>query len=150
MKKIYPFVLLGIIILLGGYILLTPSDEAIINRDRNQSFDINIDSLTYQLPDYSKICLPETRYDCSSNGCTRNKPSVFVLYDENINKVYRCDHFSCDGYNVTKDVSGVYTNLTPTPSNGSLIKLTEENKYVETASLGLDFFIYSGSCTNKK
>jgi hypothetical protein len=74
---------------------------------------------------------------------------VFVLYDEDANKVYRCDYKPCDGYNISKDVSGLYTNLTPIIPNGSLVKLSEDNEYVEIISGGLDFIIYRGQCANK-
>ncbi len=117
---------------------------------QNIKFDLNLNSLSYQLPDYTKICTPESRYDCSENNCKQNKPSVFVLYDENLNKVYRCDTQPCDNYTVLKEVSGLYTNLTPIKPNGSLVKITNDNKYVETVSIGLDFIIYRGKCTDKK
>ena len=150
--------LIGIIVLVGGYFLFTQKNNVVTNTNQSnnvttnnsQSFDLDINSLTYQLPEYSKICLPDSRFDCSSGGCERNKPSVFVLYNENASKVYRCDKNPCDGYDVNKEVSGAYTNLTPVTPNGSLYKLSDDNKYVETVSIGLDFIIYNGSCTNKK
>lgn len=116
----------------------------------NQEFDLNINALTYQLPDYTKICLPESRYDCSTKECIKNKPIVFILYDEYTNKVYRCDKNPCDQYDVSKETSGLYTNLTPIIPNGSLIKLSNDNKYTEIVSIGLDFIIYMGQCNNKK
>jgi len=158
MKKIYFVCLIAIIILLGGYIILTKNNNQANttvstqkeSTSQDQKFDLNINTLSYQLPAYTKICLPESRYDCSSDGCQKGKPVVFVLYDENANKVYRCDKKPCDGYDVSKDVSGLYANLTPITPNGSLVKLSEDNKYVETVSMGLDFIIYRGQCTDKK
>ena len=150
--------MIAIIILLGGYIILTKNNNQANttvstqkeSTSQDQKFDLNINTLSYQLPAYTKICLPESRYDCSSDGCQKGKPVVFVLYDENANKVYRCDKKPCDGYDVSKDVSGLYTNLTPITPNGSLVKLSEDNEYVETVSMGLDFIIYRGQCTDKK
>lgn len=113
------------------------------------SFDLNVNTLSYQLPSYTKLCTPKSRYNCSAEGCEKGKPVVFVLYDENANKVYRCDNKPCDGYDVTEDISGLYTNLTPVAPNGSLVKLSTDNEYVETVSMGLDFIIYRGSCTDK-
>lgn len=158
MKNTNLIVLIGIIISVGGYFLFTKKNNVITNNNlpnqvitnNSQSFDLDINSLTYQLPEYSKICLPDSRFDCSSSGCERNKPSVFVLYDESASKVYRCDNRPCDGYSVSKEVSGQFTNLTPVTPNGSLYKLSDDNKYVETVSIGLDFIIYNGSCTDKK
>lgn len=158
MKNTNLIVIIGIIILVGGYFLFTQKNDAITNTNQSnkvitnndQSFDLDINSLTYQLPEYSKICIPESADVCLSSGCTGDKPSVFVLYDENASKVYRCDNKPCDGYDVSKEVSGQYINLTPVTPNGSLYKLSDDNKYVETVSLGLDFIIYRGTCTNKK
>lgn len=155
MKNIYFICLVVIIVLLGGYILLTKSDKTDTtvtngNQSQNQKFDLNVNDLTYQLPNYTKICLPVTRFDCSSDNCKNAKPVVFVLYDENANKVYRCDKNPCDGFDVSKEVSGLYTNLTPITPNGSLVKLSNDNEYIETVSLGLDSIIYRGTCTDKK
>jgi hypothetical protein len=153
MKNANLIIIIGVVVLIGGYLLFTQKNEVGTNKittNNNQSFDLDINSLTYQLPEYSKICLPESRFDCSSGGCERNQPTVFVLYDEDVSKVYRCGNSPCDSYDVTKEVSGLYTNLTPVTPNGSLWKLSEDNQYVETVSIGLGFIIYNGSCTNKK
>ena len=158
MKKIYFVCLIVIIVLLGGYIVLNQNNNQTNTTvstqkeslSQDQKFDLNINALSYQLPAYTKICLPESRYDCSSGGCQKGKPVVFVLYDENANKVYRCDKQPCDGYDVSKEVSGLYTNLTPITPNGSLVKLSDDNEYVENVSMGLDFIIYRGKCTDKK
>jgi len=114
----------------------------------DDSFDLNINSLSYQLPSYTKICLPKSRYNCYSDGCKKTKPAVFVLYDDNLSKVYRCDSQPCDGYDVKKDVSGEYINLTPLIPGSSSVKFSSGNEYVETVSLGLDFIIYRGICTD--
>jgi len=121
--------------------------------EKNQKsldFDLNLSLLSYTLPEYTKICLPNLRYDCSSNACIQNKPSVFILYDENSNTVYRCDNNPCDGYEVYKNISGLYTNLTSQNPTGAIWKISVDNQYVETVSLGLDFIIYRGQCQEKK
>lgn len=74
---------------------------------------------------------------------------MFVLYDEISNRVYRCDKNPCDGYEVSKEVSGFYTNLVAVTPNGSFVKYSEENEYVEMVSLGLDAIIYRGTCKEK-
>lgn len=120
-----------------------------INKEQIQSFDTNLNKLTYQLPTYSKICIPDSKYTCTNEGCIIGKPSVFVLYDKNLKKVYRCDKNPCDGYDVSEEISGEYINLNSTIPNGSIVKISNDGDYVETVSLGLDFISYRGKCTNK-
>lgn len=147
--------LIGALTLAGCSTL--PQKENKINTDdqtqktisEDYNFDLNLNALSYQLPSYTKICTPKSRYNCSDDGCEKAKPVVFVLYDQNANKVYRCDNKPCDGYSVTEDFSGLYTNLTPVVPNGSLVKLSTDNEYVETVTLGLDSIIYRGTCTDK-
>lgn len=156
MKKYTLFAgLIGILLLSGCTTLTGNNDQtntAVTKEVNSQDykFDLNINSLSYQLPSYTKICTPETRYDCSTDGCKKSKPVVFVLYDENANKVYRCDKQPCDEYDVSRNISGLYTNLTPLTPNGSLVKLSEDNQYVETVSIGLDFIVSRGQCNDKK
>lgn len=156
MKKLHFICLLAGIILLSGCTTLTKNSnqpnvtEKTENNTQDIKSDLNLNSLTYQLPVYTKICVPEFRYDCSTDNCEQKKPVVFILYDENTNKVYRCDKQPCDGYDVLKEISGLYINLTSITPNGSLIKLSDNNEYVEIVSLGLDFIIYRGKCTDKK
>lgn len=150
------FISLALVIVLIGYAILRENNNqgrmSVANEStlQDKKFDLDISSLSYQLPRYTKICLPESRYDCSSSGCEKNKPTTFVLYDENTSKVYRCDSKPCDSYDVSREVSGLYTNLTPITPNGSLVKLSSVNEYVESVSLGLDTIIYRGRCSEKE
>ena len=135
---------------------ITSNDSKIIDetpvdvQTEDLSFDLDISKLSYVLPEYDKICIPETRYDCSSEkGCIANKPVVFLLYNEDNNTVYRCDRSPCSAYEVYKNVSGLYTNLSPKTPRGYIIKISSNNEYVETVSLGLDFIIYRGKCIDK-
>lgn len=156
MKKYTLLALLICILTLTGCSMLTKDNNqtstTAVKKENSQDFkfDLDVNSLSYQLPAYTKICTPESRYNCSTEGCEEGKPVVFVLYDENASKVYRCDNNPCDGYSVKEDISGLYKNLTPIIPNGSLVKLSSDNEYVETVSLGLDFIIYRGHCTDKK
>ena len=156
MKKYTLLVLFIGILALAGYSMLIKDNNQVntiaVKEESSQDFKFNLDvnSLSYQLPVYTKICTPESRYNCSTEGCEKSKPVVFVLYDENTSKVYRCDNNPCDEYSVKEDISGLYKNLTPIIPNGSLVKLSSDNEYVETVSLGLDFIIYRGHCTDKK
>ena len=155
-NKIFIAIIIAAFII-GGFIYLSSfnkSTEGTIEENNQQEenlvFDLDLSSLSYKLPKYTKICLPGSRYDCSSDGCIQNKPLVFVLYNEGDNMVYRCDRNPCDGYKVYKDISGLYINLTPQNPMGAMWKISTDNQYVETVSLGLDFIIYQGKCQDNK
>jgi len=144
--KGYWWILIVLIIVLVLAIKLLGFQKEILGKNK---FDLDINSISYELPVYTKICIPKLRYSCSANDCQQDKPTVFVLYDESIDKVYRCDNNPCNEYGVTKKTSGLYINLNPIIPNGSLIKISKENEYVEIVSLGLDFIINRGYCTDK-
>ena len=72
------------------------TDIKISNEDL--SFDINLNSLNYQLPKYDSICIPDKKYSCSKDDCKQVKAGVFVLIDYANNKFYRCDDKPCDQY----------------------------------------------------
>jgi hypothetical protein len=115
---------------------------------QNLKFDLDVSSLSYKLPPHTKFCLPETRNDCSSGACEQKKPAVFVLYDEVSSQIYRCDNNPCSGFSVIAEESGFYINLTPVSPNGSMYKISSDNRYVETVSLGLDLIMYEGKCSD--
>lgn len=157
MKKILVLLILGLFcsIFLSGC-TMNFVEKTVNSVDDKQGeildlkFDLDINSLAYKLPDYTKICIPELRNDCMYNdNCKQNKPTVFVLYDENTKNIYRCDKQPCSSYNTTKEISGFYTNITPKIPNGSIWKISEDNEYVEIISMGLDFIMYTGKCINK-
>ncbi|MCH7828726.1 hypothetical protein IH982_02590 [Patescibacteria group bacterium] len=110
------------------------------------TFDIDVSALSYQLPLYTKICLPETKQQCSETGCKPVKPTVFILYDENNSIVYRCDNKPCDSYNVVSNESGLFTILEPIEARAFSIKLSLDNKYIETVGFGLDTLVSHGTC----
>jgi hypothetical protein len=115
--------------------------------DYGLNFNLDISSLDYDMPFYTKVCIPEYRTDCFSGGvCEKKRPSIFLLYDEINNLVYRCDEKPCDFYEVNKEKSGFYTNLMPVMPGSSIVKIDEDSNYVEIVSLGLDFIIYRGLC----
>jgi len=60
--------------------------------------------------------------------------------------IYRCDNKPCDGYEMNKTESGLYTILEPIIPRGFTVKISSDNSYVETASIGLDQFISYGAC----
>lgn len=157
--------------IIGGFIYLskpnssTTSDNSKMTNagspnisTENLSFDLDIPNLSYDLPEYTKICLPETRNDCSSDGnCVKNKPVVFLLLNERSKHdpllndiIYRCDQNPCDDYLVEKAISGLYTNLSPKIPTGFMVKISSNNEYFETVSFGLDFIINKGKCVDKE
>jgi hypothetical protein len=149
MKKI---LILTLIFIISGCSTQTPTTTETPQEksSANLKFDLDLSSLSYKLPTHTKLCIPETRNDCLSGVCKKDKPVVFVLYDKNTNKIYRCDNNPCDGFKVLAEKSGLYTNLTPKTPNGTMYKFSSDNKYVETVSLGLDLIIYQGKCTDVK
>ena len=110
------------------------------------TFDIDVSTLSYQLPAYTKICLPKTKQQCSEAGCEPVKPTVFILYDENNSMVYRCDNKPCDGYKIVKNESGLFTVLEPIEARAFSVKLSFDNKYIETVGFGLDTLVSHGTC----
>lgn len=110
------------------------------------TFDIDVSTLSYQLPPYTKMCLPETKQQCSEVGCEPVKPTVFILYDENNSIVYRCDNKPCDGYEVERNESGLFTVLEPIEARAFSVKLSFDNKYIETVGFGLDTLVSHGTC----
>ncbi len=133
-----------IIILVAGFFLFGNTQDENTN---DLAFDLDITSLSYNLPSYTKICLPEKKQYCTSDGsCENIKPVVFLLYNETSNTIYRCDDKPCDGYEMNKTESGLYTILEPITPRGFTVKISSDNSYVETTSLGLDQFISYGEC----
>jgi len=110
------------------------------------SFDIDISSLSYTLPDYTKLCIPNKKQSCSNDGCEDIQPTVFLVYDEINNMIYRCDNKPCDGYEVKTTPSGLYTYIEPIEPRGFTVKISDDNEYVETVSLGLNTFVSYGTC----
>ena len=60
--------------------------------------------------------------------------------------IYRCDNKPCDGYEIKINQSSIYTYIEPTEPRGFTVKISNDNKYTETVSLGLDTFISYGTC----
>ncbi|KKP32473.1 MAG: hypothetical protein A2312_02920 [Candidatus Staskawiczbacteria bacterium RIFOXYB2_FULL_32_9] len=123
------------------------TDIKISNEDL--SFDINLNSLNYQLPKYDSICIPDKKYSCSKDDCKQVKAGVFVLIDYANNKFYRCDDKPCDQYLAKIEESGEFVNITPQFPNGTIIKVAKGGDYFEVVSLGLDILTSYGTCSGK-
>ncbi|MFH1968125.1 MAG: hypothetical protein ABIJ84_01940 [bacterium] len=158
MQKSHIYILIVlVVIMVGGFVFLNNKIEKNENTtqvgsksseiNNELAFDLDLSSLSYNLPSYTKICLPQTKQACTPEGsCENIKPTVFLLYDEPNNMIYRCDNKPCDGYEVSKNESGLFTYLEPTTPRGFTVKISSDNKYVETVSLGLDTLISYGVC----
>lgn len=130
-------------------LLIYSSNNKLAERTPDQSgltFDIDLSSLSYQLPSHTKVCIPDTKQECDASGCTQIKATVFLLIDETNSKAYRCDNKPCDSYDVKIQQSGLFTNIAPLIPRGWNIKMTLDNKYTETTSFGLTKLISYGSC----
>lgn len=123
----------------------------------NENFDLDLSSLNYKLPVYTKMCIPEVKHFCSAKGCEATKPSVFILYNKNTGVLYRCDEKPCDIYEVDEYSSGMFTYLRPKDAKELSVKIADdpivktvnpeiENKYVEVAGTGLGVMISNGTC----
>lgn len=110
------------------------------------SFDIDINELSYTLPEHTMICLPEKKQLCTADGCKDIKPTVFVLYNEDTNLIYRCDNKPCDEYETKSIKSWLYTNIEPLEPKGFLVKLSDDWSYIETVTLGLEILISQWKC----
>jgi len=83
---------------------------------------------------------------CSDNGCEDIQPTVFLAYDEDNNLIYRCDNKPCDSYKVKVSQSWIYTYIEPTNPRGFSVKISNDNKYIETVSIGLNTLVSYGVC----
>jgi len=117
-------------------------EQEIINEE-DLEFDLDVSSLSYKLPYYTHIGLPKTRKVCYENAtCESQKPIVFVLFNEEKNKIYRCDSLPCDEYDTTVETSGIY-NIIKAVGRDMTVKVTGDT-FSETVSLGLTQYISYG------
>lgn len=133
-------------VLLFGFLMVLISGGLQGDSKTDLAFDIDIQKLSYQLPSYTKACLPDTKQKCSDEGCEDVKPSVFVLYDENNDIIYRCDNKPCDTYQVSRKESGQFVILEPLEPRAYSVKISADNRYVETVGFGLDILVSYGTC----
>lgn len=123
------------------------------------SFDVDLNSLAYQLPKHDKVCIPDSSMECTVDGCKRIKPSVFVLFDKKRNLTYRCDKKPCDVYEVNATPSGIFTYIQPKDAKDLTLKIADDpsvdllspdlkNKYREVVGLMLDTIISTGKCVD--
>lgn len=137
-------IIVVILILFVGFFFFEDTQD---KNTKNLAFDLDITSLSYNLPSYTQMCLPEKKQYCTSDSsCENIKPVVFLLYDEINDLIYRCDDKPCDSYEMNKTKSGLFTILEPITPQGFTVKISSDGSYVETASLGLDQYISYGKC----
>ncbi len=150
MNKLNKIILwLVVIIVVVGLIWLGYSED-IASEKNKETFDINFNSLSYQLPYHTKICIPKVKKYCDENGiCENMKPEVFVLIDKSNNFSYRCDKNPCDKYPVKILDDEFFKNIKPINDKDFNLKISSDNKYYEFVSLGLDVFLSYGECEDK-
>jgi hypothetical protein len=163
MKKILTITLISFALLFVGYSFIVDKNEDTVFQKNESSpeekltFDVDLSSLNYELPAYTKICIPEVKHFCSDEGCETTKPSVFILYDKNKGLLYRCDEKPCDVYEVNEYPSGMFTYLRPKDAKEFSVKIADdpivktvapemENKYIEIAGTGLGVMVSNGTC----
>ena len=143
-------IIAAIILAVGFYVASTingPTTEVSMGDTKDDlTFDIDVATLSYQLPSFTKMCLPETTQQCGEAGCNPRKPTVFILYNENNNTLYRCDKKPCDGYEVMRNEGGLFTVLEPVEPRAFSVKLSFDGKYIETVGFGLDTLVSHGTC----
>ena len=160
MKKTILTIIITSFIFLVGCTSLPQENEPKENEGNNIEnlmFDIDLSSLDYKLPSYTKICIPETKQFCSKEGCEQIKASVFVLYDNNNKLLYRCDEKPCDVYEVDVYPSGIFKYLRPKNAKDLSLKIADdptvktafpeiENEYIELLGTGLEVMVSNGKC----
>ncbi|MBT4455833.1 hypothetical protein HOC54_01660 [Candidatus Peregrinibacteria bacterium] len=114
--------------------------------DTKMKFDIDVYNLNYTLPSYTKLCIPDRKQACSSDGCEDIQPTVFLAYDDINGMIYRCDTKPCDAYEVEISQSGLYTYVEPIEPRGFTVKISSDNEYVETVSFGMTTLVSYGFC----
>lgn len=150
-------------ILLSLFALLLSGCSLTNTKNKDLAFDIDLSSLNYELPNYTKLCIPEIQRFCWKNECKKIKPTVFTLYDKNSQTLYRCDKKPCDAYVVNEYSSGIFTYLTPKDGTQMSMKIADDpsintmnpemrkmkNEYTEILNLWMDVFISNGKCVDK-
>lgn len=127
--------------------------------EKELAFDIDLSKLSYDLPTHSLICTPEVKFNCTVKGCEKMKAGVFLLYDEDLELLYRCDKNPCDSYMVEAVPSGLYTLLRAKLFEDISVKLTDKEmlktlnpdlepviEYVERIGLGTETMLSYGIC----
>lgn len=143
MKKInFLFITIAIIIL--GILILGFVENVKIKNDKK--FNVDINKLSYILPKHDMICLPDKRYFCYKDNCSKEKPMVFLLVNKQDKIIYRCDNKPCDKYEYELSQSGVYENIRPINNNGLLYKISNIGGYTEVSTLLDGAYLTFGQC----
>lgn len=140
-KKIFIAIM---IVSIGGFLIYFLN-----NSKKSLAFDLDISSLSYSLPAHTNICLPEKKEFCKADGgCEYIKPTVFLLYNEPFDTLYRCDDKPCEGYlvNRTQDDSFIYLEPVPPAPEGLSVRISYYDDYVETVNFGPDTLVSYGKC----
>ncbi len=102
------------------------------------------------LPDHFSRCTATKRIVCEVGECKDVKPTVFFLLgSEGDKKTHsRCDQQGCETYNAVVKEAGLYENWQLADPQGVIFKrtLSEDQSFVEVATLGLQVYVSFGQC----
>ena len=92
-------------------------------------------------------CTPSVRYVCTSEGCQRHPPLVFVRLDLAEKTYSRCDSKGCDTFPMTFSAGGIYTTFNQPSSGSTFLKvLNDGSEYLEVVSSLNTVYQYFGAC----
>ena len=91
-------------------------------------------------------CTFQTARWCSQKECTDAKPAADVYWTPSDGTYERCGDGGCDKYKAQTTDSGSFRNLS-LPENGSLARVTADNKIVEVLTLWDKVLIRHGHCS---
>ncbi len=95
-------------------------------------------------------CDASTKFQCSVNGCSEIRPTVWVNLDFPARRLERCDAKGCDRYEMVHSVAGLYTTITLVGHPGTFFKaVNDASEFVEVASLGVSVLSSFGRCNRK-
>ena len=92
-------------------------------------------------------CDASTKFQCSVNGCSEIRPTVWVNLDFPARRLERCDAKGCDRYEMVHSISGLYTTITLVGHPGTFLKAVNDgSQFVEVASILTRVFTSFGRC----
>ncbi|MEK7555678.1 MAG: hypothetical protein AAB523_00130 [Patescibacteria group bacterium] len=160
-------IIIGILILLLGislYLALQNKGEiltttTIITPSESLRFAYEESSQHSAMADIAELsCFPASRFDCGGGSCTASVPATyyFVDYGTESGTYFRCDAKGCDSYPVEVNISGEFTQFTPSQGQAMMFKvatgdvLDNKGEFIDIATLGTGVIVSSGKCEFRK
>ncbi len=102
------------------------------------------------LPRHFARCTATRKIVCEDGECKSVPPTVFFLLGKHAdrNNYSRCDQQGCDTYEAMIKKAGLFENWQLVEPQGVIFKraLSEDQSFVEVATLGLQVYISTGHC----